>query len=68
MFSYEGIKGDWEAWSDNIKSGGIVALHDSVNCKQPNIGSEIFTREIVLKDQRFTFLESVDTLTIIQKK
>jgi hypothetical protein len=66
--SYEGIKGDWEAWSDNIKSGGIVALHDSVNCNQPNIGSEIFTREIVLKDQRFIFLESVDTLTIIQKK
>lgn len=66
--SYEGIKGDWEAWSDNIQSGGIVALHDSVNCKQANVGSEVFTKEVILKDQRFTFLESVETLTIIKKK
>lgn len=66
--SYEGIKGDWTAWSDNIKSGGILALHDSINCKQPNVGSEIFTREVISKDQRFTFIESVDTLTIFQKK
>lgn len=65
--SYEGIKGDWEAWSDLIESGGIVALHDSFNGNQPRIGSEIFTQEVILKDQRFTFIESIDTLTIIQR-
>jgi len=65
--SYEGIRGDWEAWSDKITSGGIVALHDSVNCQQPNVGSEIFTQEVIFKDQRFQFVESVDTLTIIRK-
>lgn len=66
--SYEGIKGDWEAWSDSIVSGGIVALHDSVNCKQANVGSEIFTQEVIKKDPRFTFIESVDTLTILTRK
>jgi Methyltransferase domain len=65
--SYEGIKGDWEAWCDNIKCGGILALHDSINCQQPGVGSEIFTQEVILKDKRFSFLESVDTLTILQK-
>ncbi|NEO93666.1 MAG: class I SAM-dependent methyltransferase [Moorea sp. SIO3G5] len=64
--SYEGIKGDWEAWTNHIKSGGIVALHDSVNCQ--GVGSEIFAQEVILKDPNFSFIESVDTLTILIKK
>jgi len=47
--SYEGIKGDWDAWSNHIEKDGIIALHDSINCKQPNVGSEIFTQQVILK-------------------
>lgn len=62
--SYEGIKGDWEAWSEHIAQGGVVLLHDSINCKSPNVGSEIFTQEVIKNDDRFRFLEEVDTLTV----
>ena len=62
--SYEGIKGDWEAWSEHILRGGIVALHDSINCESPNVGSEIFTQEVIKKDDRFRFVEEVNTLSI----
>jgi hypothetical protein len=61
--SYEGIKGDWETWNESISSGGL-ALHDSVNCKSLNVGSQIFTQEVIKKDDRFTFVEEVDTLSI----
>ena len=64
--SYEGIKGDWEGWTDHLTSGCIVALHDSINC--PDVGSEIFTQEVILKDPKFSFIESVDTLTVVRKK
>jgi predicted O-methyltransferase YrrM len=63
--SYEGIKEDWLAWSDCVKPDGIVALHDSLNSNQ--CGSEIFTEETILKDNRFSFVESIDTLTIVRK-
>ena len=65
--SYEGIKGDWEAWSIHIAEGGIVALHDSINCKSPNVGSEIFTQEVIKNDDRFRFIEEVDTLSIFMR-
>jgi hypothetical protein len=64
--SYDGIQGDWEAWSQYIATNGIVALHDSFNCN--NIGSEIYTREVILNDARFRYLERVDTLTVLQRK
>jgi hypothetical protein len=63
--SYEGIQGDWAAWSDCVKQDGIIALHDSLNSNQ--CGSERFTQETILKDDRFSFVESIDTLTIVRK-
>jgi len=66
--SYEGIKGDWEAWSNHIRPGGIVALHDSVNCQQKNVGSEIFTQKVILNDKRYSLIDCVDTLTVLLKR
>ena len=66
--SYEGIKGDWQAWSDHVASDGIVALHDSINCQQANVGSEIFTQKVILKDPRFSLVDTVDTLTVIRRQ
>jgi hypothetical protein len=62
--SYDGVKGDWDAWSPHVGLGGVVALHDSINCSSPNVGSEIFTQEVIKNDQRFEFVEEVDTLSI----
>lgn len=65
--SYEGLRGDWEAWSDCIEPGGIVALHDSANFKDMIPGSQRFTQENVLKDKRFSLIEVVDTLTVLKR-
>ena len=63
--SWEGLQGDWEAWSLHITKGGIVALHDSRN--RNNYGAEKFTNEVVLKDLRFQFVKAIDSLTVLQK-
>ena len=65
--SYEGVRGDWEAWRLHVRRGGIIALHDSVNCKMAGVGSERFTQEVVKSDPEFRFVEEVDTLTIMQR-
>lgn len=68
--SYEGLRGDWEAWSPLVAPQGIVALHDSCSSAERNIedaGSVIFTRETIVSDLRFRLVETVDTLTIMSR-
>jgi predicted O-methyltransferase YrrM len=69
--SYEALRADWEGWSPWIVPGGIVALHDSRSSSTLNIenaGSVQFTRAVILHDVRFEVVESVDTLTVLQRK
>ena len=66
--SYEGLRGDWEAWSPLVAPKGIIALHDSCSSSERNIdgaGSVIFTQETILRDPHFKLVETVDTLTIM---
>ena len=68
--SYDGLRGDWEAWSPLIVPGGCVALHDSRSTPDNNIedaGSVIFTRDVILNDPRFEVVEVVDTLTVVRR-
>src|SRR5205814_7117978 len=68
--SYEGLRGDWEAWNPLVAPQGIIALHDSCSSGERNIGdagSVIFTREAILPDPRFRLVETVDTLTIMSR-
>lgn len=65
--SYEGIHRDWERWRTLLAIGGIVALHDSVNCTARNVGSERFTQAVIKRDPSYEFVESVDTLTIMRR-
>lgn len=60
--SYEGLRGDWEAWKSLVAPGGMVALHDSCSSEARQIddaGNARFTREIVLADPRFLVGEVV---------
>lgn len=69
--SYEGLRGDWEAWNPLVAPGGIIALHDSCSSAERRIedaGSVIFTSEIILKDPRFKLVETVDTLTVMSRR
>lgn len=69
--SYEGLRGDWEGWSQSVVPGGIVALHDSCSSAVRQIddaGSVIFTREVILRDPHFKLIEIVDTLSVLHRQ
>jgi hypothetical protein len=68
--SFEGLRGDWEAWNPLITKWGIVALHDSCSSSErqiENAGSVRYTTQAILPDTRFRVLERVDTLTVLQR-
>lgn len=63
--SYNGLKGDWEAWSGHLEKGGIVALHDSRETS--GAGSETYTNQVILNDDRFEIVALVDSLTCLRR-
>ena len=69
--SYEGLAGDWSAWSPLIAKGGVVCLHDSRSTPERQIddaGSVIATEKIVRKDPAFEVVEEVDSLTVLRRR
>ncbi len=68
--SYEGLKGDWEAWRALVAPGGVIALHDSRPTPSRPIdaaGSVIFTREVILRDPHYAAVDTVDSLTVLRR-
>lgn len=70
--SLEGIKKDWEIFSKKINQGGIIALHDtSIPKHNPfvsELGSYKYFNDEIKNDDRFTHLETVDSLNILKRK
>lgn len=69
--SFDGLRGDWEVWSPLVAPGGIVALHDSCSSKTRSIdeaGSVIYTNKVIRRDSRFRLIETVDTVTVLQRQ
>jgi hypothetical protein len=69
--SEDGLSADWHAWSPLIEPFGVVALHDSRSTPERPIddaGSVKVTNELILKDDRFTVIEQVDSLTVLQRR
>ena len=55
----------------SVRAGGIIALHDTQT--PPGDGgreqsSVRYAREVVLKDERFEVLETVDLLTVLRRR
>jgi predicted O-methyltransferase YrrM len=68
--SYDGIKGDWEAWSGLVAPGGLIGLHDSrATPARPidDAGSARYTREVILHHPGFKVVNQVDSLTVVQR-
>lgn len=68
--SEQGLLADWRAWSPLVEAGGIVALHDSRSTPErpiPDAGSVKVTSEVILRDERFTVVDTVDSLTVLQR-
>jgi predicted O-methyltransferase YrrM len=69
--TYEGLRGDWEAWAGLVAPDGLIGIHDSRSSPQRQIdsaGSVRFTRDVVLCDPRFEFIDAVDTLTVVRRR
>jgi len=69
--TYEGLQGDWETWAPLVAPGGVAAIHDSPSCQSRQIddaGSVIVTRDVVLHDPRFELIDTIDTLTVLQRR
>jgi predicted O-methyltransferase YrrM len=65
------VRSDWEAWSSLVTPGGVIALHDSRSTASRCIegtGSVILTNEVVLRDERFRRVESIDSLTVVRRQ
>jgi hypothetical protein len=59
-----------EAWSGLVWAGGFIALHDGFSSAARNIDgacSVIYTREAILRDTRYRLVESVDTLSVLER-
>ena len=68
--SFEGLRGDWEAWAGLLRHDGIVALHDSRSTPQRSLagaGSVRFTQDVVAHDERFVPVDAVDSLTVLRR-
>ena len=67
--TYETLRVEWEAWAPVVARGGIIALHDTRPgpAGQPEQTSELFARDVVRRDPRFTTVDEVDTLTVLQR-
>ena len=69
--SFDGFKNDWINWSNKIKIGGIVALHDTEvpphDKTVSNLGCYKYYKKYITKDIRFLHLKTVDSLNILKK-
>jgi hypothetical protein len=68
--TWEGLRGDWQGFSPHVVPGGIVCLHDSRSSASRDIedaGSVRYTREVILRDPRFRVVETVETLTVLER-
>ncbi|MCB0700271.1 MAG: class I SAM-dependent methyltransferase [Chitinophagales bacterium] len=70
--SYEGIKKDWELFSDIVKPNGYILLHDTLvpefDLSRASLGSIQFYKDVVTSDERFELVDSVDSLTVLKRK
>jgi hypothetical protein len=69
--TYEGLRNTWEAWSPLVAPFGVVVLGDSRSSatrRLDDLGSAVFTREVILRDRRFEQVEVADTLTVLRRK
>jgi len=67
--SWQGISGDWEAWSPLVAAGGLIGLHDSrsLPTRPLEADSVRFTETVVRQDPRFRVVCEVDSLTVVER-
>jgi len=62
--SYDGLRGDWEAWRDLVAPGGIVGLHDT---RGGRFGCQRYMEEVIIPDEAFNVVAEVHSLTVLRR-
>ena len=63
-----GIHDDWRLWSGRVAPGGIVGLPDTQPFSgRPRHDSIPYALEVVCHDPRFTTVDVVEALTILER-
>ena len=68
--TFEGYLAAWNAWHPLLAGGGIYVLANSRSSPTRNLedaGSARCTREVILRDARFTVIDRVETFTVLRK-
>jgi predicted O-methyltransferase YrrM len=68
--SWDGIRADWEAWSDLVGQNGVICLHDSRSTPERPIddaGSVRYTQAVILQDPRYRRIDEVGSLTVVER-
>lgn len=70
--SLDGITKDWAYWSERLKPGGIIALHDTLLTpeKPPgySLGSIEYFRNHIRHDTRFELVKQQDSMSVLRKR
>ncbi len=62
--SYEGLKGDWEAWRSHLSPGSIVALHDTRGGRH---ACQHYMEAVICPDPEFRRVREVESLTVFER-
>jgi len=71
LHTYDGLREDWEAWSPLVANGGVIAIHDSrasPGGHSEDVGGVRFTNDVIVKDDRFEMVETIDSLTVLRRR
>jgi predicted O-methyltransferase YrrM len=69
--SYEGVRKDWTLYSDKVKPGGIMALHDTstVPADAGYVQDSVrYYGDVIKDDQRYEWLETIDRMNVLRRK
>jgi predicted O-methyltransferase YrrM len=69
--SWEGISKDWPLYSNKLKPGGLMALHDTavVAADGGHIQDSVrYYNEVIRHDDRFEWVETIYRMNILRKK
>jgi predicted O-methyltransferase YrrM len=69
--SWEGISKDWPLYSDKLKAGGIMALHDTstIDADSGYVQDSVrYYNEVIRHDDRFEWVENIDRMNILRRK
>ncbi len=70
--SLNGVTKDWAYWTERLKPGGIIAMHDTLLTpeKPPGytLGSIEYFRDHIRHDTRFELVKQQDSMSVLRKR